>query len=98
MATIKPANIAAKLARRVALRVNRAHVLSRRKVLFKSARRRGKFFYRWKTRKDNDVRHTHKALEGKTFNMYTGAAVNNKYPQFKHPGDDFNCRCGFTWL
>ena len=98
MATINTQNIMAKVARRAALRIGRFHAVSRRKVLFKAARLRGKIYYRWITRTDNIVRHTHKALEGKTFNMYTGADVNKQYPQFKHPGDDFNCRCGFTWL
>jgi SPP1 gp7 family putative phage head morphogenesis protein len=42
--------------------------------------------YIWQTSKDERVRKTHMANEGKTFKW-------SKPPKTGHPGHDFNCRC-----
>lgn len=42
--------------------------------------------YIWRTSKDERVRDTHKALEGKSFSW-------DKPPDVGHPGEDYQCRC-----
>lgn len=42
--------------------------------------------YRWSTSRDNRVRHSHQANEGKIFRW-------DDPPKTGHPGQDYNCRC-----
>ncbi|HNC59882.1 MAG TPA: minor capsid protein [Leptospiraceae bacterium] len=49
--------------------------------------------FTWRTKKDNRVRDSHEALEGKPFDWITGAQGLLDMPSSRFPGDDPNCRC-----
>lgn len=49
--------------------------------------------FTWRTKKDNRVRDTHEALEGKSFDWVTGAQGLLDISSSRFPGDDPNCRC-----
>ena len=94
-----------KLRRWTALRLRRSAQLANNNVTFAAARRRGKTHYHWISRRDNRVRHTHKILHSQIFNMYdgamdplTGGPLNPHYPNQKHPGEEFGCRCHARWI
>lgn len=49
--------------------------------------------FTWRTKKDNRVRDSHEALEGKPFDWITGAQGLLDMPSSRFHGDDPNCRC-----
>lgn len=49
--------------------------------------------FTWRTKKDQRVRDSHEALEGKPFDWITGAQGLLDMASSRFPGDDPNCRC-----
>ncbi|MDR1439542.1 MAG: minor capsid protein [Clostridiales bacterium] len=51
--------------------------------------------FKWITSHDERVRDSHRALDGRVFELATGATGPGVAPEAEglHPGEDFNCRC-----